>query len=161
MARKKDARTPDNRSRFLKSLTAGSTVADAAKAAGIARETAYKWRKAEPAFADEWDAAYAQGADALYTEAHRRAVEGAEEPVFHQGAVVGHVRRYSDTLLMFLMKSRDPERYCDRMRAASKLRSWAKSDAQSSGNASVPETVIALLTRLESQKAALAESALG
>ena len=45
----------------------------------------------------------------------RRALEGGEEPVFYQGKIVGSVRKYSDTLLMFMLKARRPERYRDRV----------------------------------------------
>ena len=41
----------------------------------------------------------------------RRAREGVEEPVFQGGLCCGHVRRYSDLLLIFLLKSRRPHRY--------------------------------------------------
>ena len=37
-----------------------------------------------------------------------------EEPVYYQGEVVGQVQRYSDTLLMFLLKGRRPEKFKDR-----------------------------------------------
>ncbi len=49
------------------------------------------------------------GADALEDEAMRRAIDGVEKPVFRGGEVVGHVRDYSDSMLMFLLKSRKPE----------------------------------------------------
>ena len=125
MPRKKNARTPERREKFISALAAGATVADAAKSAGIARETAYLWRKSDDTFAAEWDEAYAQGGDTLAKEAHRRAVEGVEEPILCRGEIVGYTRKYSDVLLIFLMKAREPERYCDRMRASAILRRWA------------------------------------
>ena len=54
------------------------------------------------------------GADALEDEAVRRAVDGVDEQVFYQGKACGVVRKYSDTLLIFLLKGRRPERYRDR-----------------------------------------------
>ena len=57
--------------------------------------------------------------DILEAEAHRRAVEGVEEPVgWYRGKPGGTVRRYSDNLLMFLLKGVLPERYKDRMEVA-------------------------------------------
>lgn len=44
-------------------------------------------------------------------EAFRRAVEGIGEDRFFKGDVVGRVTRYSDRLLMFLLKARRPERF--------------------------------------------------
>ena len=38
-----------------------------------------------------------------------------EEPVFYQGEVVGSVRKFSDTLLMFLLKGNRPDKYKDRV----------------------------------------------
>ncbi len=43
-------------------------------------------------------------------EAVRRAVDGINEPVFYKGRQVGDIRRFSDTLLIFLMKAGDPAR---------------------------------------------------
>ena len=46
-------------------------------------------------------------------EAARRAYHGVEEPVFHKGEVCGSIRKYSDTLMIFLLKARRPEVYRD------------------------------------------------
>jgi hypothetical protein len=55
-------------------------------------------------------------ADALEAEAIRRAFEGQEEPTgWYKGQPGGYVRRYSDTLLIFLLKGAKPEKYADRM----------------------------------------------
>ena len=47
----------------------------------------------------------------LEGEARRRALHGREEPVFHQGEEVARVTKYSDNLLMFLLKGLKPEMY--------------------------------------------------
>lgn len=47
----------------------------------------------------------------LEDEARRRAVDGVDEPVFQGGELVGHVRRYSDRLLEFLLRGRRPTVY--------------------------------------------------
>jgi hypothetical protein len=47
-------------------------------------------------------------------EAHRRAVEGSQKPVFHRGEVCGYVTEYSDQLLAMLLKADDPDRFTDR-----------------------------------------------
>ena len=46
-------------------------------------------------------------------EARRRAVEGVERIVYHKGVECGRVREYSDTLLMFLLRSHRPQKYRD------------------------------------------------
>ena len=61
-----------------------------------------------------WDNAVEQGIDTLEFEARRRECEGVDEPVFHKGEECGHVRRYSDALLMFLLRSHRPEKFRER-----------------------------------------------
>src|SRR5258708_1551551 len=63
------------------------------------------------AFAD----AHEEACDSLEQEARRRATEGVDEPVFYQGKECGTVRRYSDTLLIFLLKGALPSKYKDRV----------------------------------------------
>lgn len=96
------------RDEFLAALSVGWSVAHAAKEAGTSRQRMYELRAADDAFAAAWDDALASGTEALIDEVRRRATDGVEEPVFQGGKLVGHVRRYSDILLMFLVKQRDP-----------------------------------------------------
>ena len=103
-------RTPKKREIFLDVLAGGGSVTLASATAGIGRQRVYEWRQDDANFATEWDVAIEAGTDVLEDEARRRAVEGVEEPVFFQGNTVGHVRRYSDTLLIFLLKGRRPTR---------------------------------------------------
>lgn len=65
-------------------------------------------------FAAQWDEAIETAIDALEHEARRRAVKGVDEPVFYQGNVCGVVTRYSDTLLIQLLKAHRPEKYRER-----------------------------------------------
>lgn len=144
---------------FLDALAGGATVADAARAAKTAKTTAYQWRAADPAFAKEWAIAYQIGGDTLEAEAQRRAVEGVLKPVFHQGKVVGHVREYSDTLLIFLLKARNPHRFCDRVRAAAIEREIAEALAKSANNATTTAAeIVARLKSLAAQKVAAASN---
>lgn len=50
-------------------------------------------------------------AEALESEAVRRALSGVAVPVFHQGRECGSTVKHSDQLLMFLLKALLPERY--------------------------------------------------
>jgi hypothetical protein len=94
---------------FLKALENGETVTSAAAALKINRPDLYRWRCDDAAFDEAWVSAWSFGADMLEEEAIRRAVEGVEKPVFRGGEIVGHVRDYSDSMLMFLLKARKPE----------------------------------------------------
>ena len=106
--------TPKKREKFLVALRDGQSISDACKASNVARRTAYNWRDSDKDFAAEWDDALDEGSDLLEDEAKRRAVDGVDEPVFYQGQEVARVKKYSDTLLMFLLKGRRPEKFKDR-----------------------------------------------
>ncbi len=108
--------TPERMAAFLAALVAsGGNVTRACEAVSICRMTAYVWRDADPEFAAAWEKAKDAGIDALEDEARRRAFEGFEKPVFHQGAQCGAIREYSDTLTIFLLKGARPEKYRDRV----------------------------------------------
>jgi hypothetical protein len=111
-----DAQRAAIQPRVLAGVSSGLTIGDACKAVGINRSVIDRWRKDDVAFGAAFKAAFDDGSDKLEAEAQRRAVEGTDKPVFHKGQVCGHVREYSDTLLIFLLKSRNPERFRDNVR---------------------------------------------
>lgn len=103
------ARRRANQGAFLAAYAQTAHIEDAASAAGIARSTHYLWMKEDP----EYPALFAE-ADELATQvlidaAVRRGVHGWEEPVFHEGKVCGHVRKYSDKLLELGLRARRKE----------------------------------------------------
>jgi hypothetical protein len=101
---------------FLAAFAESHLVSEAAKRAGIHRDTAYAWRKADPEFAAEWAEIEEASTERLEQEALRRAVDGwVERPVFDkEGEQVGEVRKFSDTLLIFMLKARRPDTYRER-----------------------------------------------
>ena len=103
--------TPEKLTAFCAVLAETGIVARACEAVAISRQTAYNWRDDDPAFAEAWDRAMRIGVTALEDEAHRRAFEGVDEPVFYQGFETGAVRKYSDTLAIFLLKAHNPDKY--------------------------------------------------
>ena len=109
MASRKDWK-PD----FIAALAESGNITLAARAAGVGRRTVYDAQKADESFAAAWAEAEDIAADLLEEEARKRAVDGTPEPVYYKGQMVGAVRRYSDNLLMFLLKARRPERFRDR-----------------------------------------------
>ncbi len=96
---------------FLQLLAQGHTPGFAAKVVKISRSAAYKWREEDAAFAEDWRDAVNQGFDRLEDEAWRRGVEGVLKPVRYRGKVIGHIRKYSDKLLVLLLKRRRPDLY--------------------------------------------------
>lgn len=105
--------TPEKLTAFCAALAETGIVAKACKAVDISRVTAYQWREEIPEFAAAWDKALKIGITALEDEAHRRAFEGFEEGVYHQGVLMDTQKKYSDTLAIFLLKSHAPEKYRD------------------------------------------------
>ena len=99
---------------FLDTLRETANVTVAARSVGISPATAYKHRRDDALFAERWDEAINEAVDMLEAEAHRRAFQGTEEPVFYQGCEVGYVRKYSDPLTMFLLKAHRPDKYRER-----------------------------------------------
>lgn len=102
---------------FLGSLATCGNVTQACRDAGIARMTAYARRAAdgEEEFGSAWAIAAAMGAEGLEDEARRRAFDGWDEPITFKGAITEHVTKYSDTLLIFLLKGSMPDKYKDRV----------------------------------------------
>jgi hypothetical protein len=94
---------------FLESLSKYGIIAAACEDAFIARSTAYDWRSNDPGFASAWDEAIVTAVERAEKEAVRRAVYGVMEPVFNSDGLVGHRRKHSDTLLMFILKKNRPE----------------------------------------------------
>lgn len=99
---------------FLEALAETGNVSQACEVADYNRSAIYRLRDRSEEFATAWDEALQVAADRLEQEARRRAVEGTEEPVFYQGFECGRVRKYSDSLLMFLLKAARPERFRER-----------------------------------------------
>jgi len=101
--------------RFLEEYPKNWVIGDAAKATGIARQTFYDWLAADPQFVLDFEQAKKAVVERLEKEALRRAHQGVEEPVFYLGRECGTVRKYSDTLLIFLLKGNAPDKYRERL----------------------------------------------
>lgn len=107
--------TPKKERVFLECLRAGHTVKHAGDTACLPHSTLYDRRNRDPEFAARWDASESEGSDVLEQEAFRRAVEGTDRPVYQGGDLVGVIREYSDTLLIFLLKGRKPNKFRERV----------------------------------------------
>jgi hypothetical protein len=110
-------RTPEKRAKFLEALRSTCNVTRACELSDLGRASTYEWRAEDDEFRKDWDDAVQIAADLLEEEAVRRAYEGVTEPVYQGGKLVGHVQKYSDTLLIFLLKGSKPRKYSERMQA--------------------------------------------
>ncbi len=108
--------TPQRQQHFLDHLAQSGSVAAAARAAGMTRQSAY-WLRRQPAggeFAQAWDAALGDAGRQLEDMAMDRLLAGEEEVIERDGVVVEVRRRPCDVrLLMFQLRRQD-----DRRRAA-------------------------------------------
>ena len=98
---------------FIELLRRTGNVTLAARYAGRSRNQVYHVRRHSEDFAAQWREALEEGSDLLDAEARRRAVTGIDKPVFYKGEVVGSITKYSDSLLMFLLKAHRPQKFCD------------------------------------------------
>lgn len=62
--------------KFIETLEAQSTVLHAAKAAGISRWTAYRWRQEDLEFSEQWDEAIENAVDVVENSLYQKAVNG-------------------------------------------------------------------------------------
>jgi hypothetical protein len=124
--------------KFLDAFRLTGNHAAACRAAGIDRATPYRARASDPAFAAAYQDALDDATDGLELEAIRRGRDGVDEPVIYQGQLCGvwvgangdvvardtpgarlvplTVKKYSDALLLALLKARRPEKFRDNVK---------------------------------------------
>lgn len=96
--------------RFLRHYAKGGTLTESFQVSGLARSSYLRLRDDDEDFQQRLELAENTSTDLLIKEARRRAVEGVTEPTgWYKGVAGGVVQRYSDNLLMFLVKERRPE----------------------------------------------------
>lgn len=103
--------TKARRKTFLRHLGRTRNVSSASQACGVSTSILYKLRQKSKAFARDWDNALESYKEVIEQAMHDRAIEGVDEPVFYRGQVVGHIKRFSDVLLLARAKAYIPERY--------------------------------------------------
>jgi len=96
---------------FLSHLETSGNVKSALEKSGLPLKVAYRLKKTDKDFDQVWNLAIDSSMGLLESEAYRRAFEGVKEPVFRKNGQVGVVTKYSDQLLMFLLKGHNPEKY--------------------------------------------------
>lgn len=113
------ARNEDwSRETFLHELAETCMVSKAAEAAGVSRSTVYLERERNEEFAQRWADIDEAVIETLEEEAKRRALQGVTEPVVSAGKRLGTVQKYSDSLMMFLLKAKRPHVYRERVDVA-------------------------------------------
>ena len=98
---------------FLLAYEHCGVISVAARKVGVHRTCHYDWLKTDEGYAKAWKEADDEAVERMEAELLRRAVLGIEEDVRYQGEVVGKVRKFSDILLIFLLKAKRPAVYRD------------------------------------------------
>jgi hypothetical protein len=124
--------------KFLAAYAKTANISHAAKSAGINRDAHYLWLE-DPDYERKFALAHTDACESLEAEARRRGAEGFNEPVVYQGELQflpkfdpktktvmldasGYpvrsnvpltIRKFSDVLLIFLMKAAMPWKYRD------------------------------------------------
>lgn len=108
--------------RFLAKLAQTGNPSIACQLSGLTRRQITNQKQRDPVFAAAYADAMDDAADLLEAEAWRRALEGVAQPVLKAGQPVldpatGEaiiVRRYSDALLVMLLRGSRPEKFVAR-----------------------------------------------
>lgn len=103
---------------FLELRSNGEPTGSAAQLIETPIATVYHWRDDYPEFKAAWDAVEQKAntalIDRLEQAAWKRALEGFDDPVYYRGELVATNKRYSDTLLIFMLKGAHPQKYKER-----------------------------------------------
>lgn len=103
--------TDDVKEAMLEMLVELPNITAVCKIFGVNPTTMRRHRKKDSDFDAKVKEALEDGYDGFEAEAIRRGVQGIKEPVFFQGMEVGEVTKYSDNLLMLLLKGRKSKVY--------------------------------------------------
>jgi hypothetical protein len=101
---------------FLAAFRITGSVVLSAEAAGVEKTIHYRWLKNE-GYARDFAEADKEFGDVLEACAIGRAKDGILEAVFYQGEPCGAIRKYSDGLMVHLLKRFKPEKYATRVSA--------------------------------------------
>ncbi len=105
--RTRDRQTLRKQGAFLAAYGGCGRIDLSAKAAGIARETHYLWKRTDPEYLEAFGLAEELASATVLDEATRRGRDGWDEPVTVAGEKV-LVRKYSDRLLERLLEAKFP-----------------------------------------------------
>lgn len=116
-------RIPEYKRQIVEMTQRGMFLSEISQSLDIAQSTIRRWREQDAEFGQQFEDALSAYMDTVEKEAVRRAVEGIMEPVVSQGRVVMdpqapgqplRVRKYSDSLMMFILRGRRRDVYGDK-----------------------------------------------
>ena len=107
--------TEQRKQQLIKAVASMGNITAATRELKISRSAHYKWAREDPDYKQAIDDAYEEWVDSLESEAVRRGRDGWDEPVFVNGDLKNVKRRYSDQLLLALLKAHRSKLYRDRV----------------------------------------------
>ena len=122
---------PEYKEQIIEMVRTGMFISEIAENVNIAARTITMWRHRDREFGEAFADAESQYMDVLEKEAIRRAYSGVTEPVVSAGKLIMDpdpekagkplmVRRYSDNLMMFILRGRRRDVYGDKREIDSK-----------------------------------------
>ena len=92
----------------MAALAASCSFVFAARAAGISYNTYRLHQRNDPEFARQVAEAEEEAVDLLHARCFKAVVEGELEPVYFQGEIVGHIRKFDSRLAIELLRAHMP-----------------------------------------------------
>lgn len=119
--------TASDQDTFLKILRATGNATKACRGSGLSRQVINEMKREDEHFSASYTDAMDEAADLLEAEAWRRAIDGVSQPLLKGGQIVldpatGQpmtVQRYSDPLLVMLLRGHRPAKFSLRGAATS------------------------------------------
>ncbi len=105
----------DRKFRFLVAFAKSRSQGRACHAVAITRRQLTMWREQDRGFSEMFDEVWENLVDDLEGGMMGRAINGVDEPVFHEGAICGYKRRYDTILALFMLKKNRPNKYEDKI----------------------------------------------
>ncbi len=93
---------------FLRNLSIYGNITESLMALPFGPGAVAAWRK-EPQFKDAFQAAKDLHSDRVRSAFRQRAIEGYDEPIYHQGELVGYKRKFETRLFEVYAKAHCPE----------------------------------------------------
>ena len=98
--------TAHARDRFIVELRAHGNISAAARSIGFTRQAAYRLRKQNEAFAEQWDEAVNGYLDELESVVADRGLNGTLKPIVYQGEITGYVREFDTNAALATLRAK-------------------------------------------------------
>ena len=96
------------RPRFLKALAMSCSLTLALRAAKVCYNTVRAHERNDPEFAAQLKEAEEEGAQLLHAVCFQAALQGELQPVYWQGQIVGHIKKYDSRLRIEMLRAHMP-----------------------------------------------------